>query len=138
MYKIHKNVWNILYKLSIDILVQDAIMISQGQTKQTDNIIISKEVVIMCIMKSELEEKVAEIKRYKAIVEEATSIQRSIEAEVIAYMVENNLDTEITDTAKITYKSQTRTSLNKESLSELLGDLKPFEKKTSYHVLRIS
>lgn len=92
----------------------------------------------MCITKSELEEKVAEIRRYKAIVEEATSIQRSIEAEVIAYMVENNLDTEITDTAKITYKSQTRTSLNKESLSELLGDLKPFEKKTSYHVLRIS
>ena len=138
MYKIHKNVWNILYKLPIDILVQDVIIISQGQTKQTDNIIISKEVVIMCIMKSELEEKVAEIRRYKAIVEEATSIQRSIEAEVIAYMVENNLDTEITDTAKITYKSQTRTSLNKESLSELLGDLKPFEKKTSYHVLRIS
>lgn len=92
----------------------------------------------MCIKKSELEEKVAEIRRYKAMVEEATSIQRSIEAEVIAYMVENGLDTEITDTAKITYKSQTRTSLNKESLSELLGDLKPFEKKTSYHVLRIS
>ena len=127
-----------MYKLHIEILVQDVIIISQGQTKQTYNIIISKEVVIMCITKSELEEKVAEIRRYKAIVEEATSIQRSIEAEVIAYMVENNLDTEITDTAKITYKSQTRTSLNKESLSELLGDLKPFEKKTSYHVLRIS
>ena len=127
-----------MYKLHIEILVQDVIIISQGQTKQTYNIIISKEVVIMCITKSELEEKVAEIRRYKAIVEEATSIQRSIEAEVIAYMVENGLDTEITDTAKITYKSQTRTSLNKESLSELLGDLKPFEKKTSYHVLRIS
>lgn len=127
-----------MYKLHIEILVQDVIIVSQGQTKQTYNIIISKEVVIMCITKSELEEKVAEIRRYKAIVEEATSIQRSIEAEVIAYMVENGLDTEITDTAKITYKSQTRTSLNKESLSELLGDLKPFEKKTSYYVLRIS
>lgn len=92
----------------------------------------------MCITKSELEEKVAEIRRYKAIVEEATSIQRSIEAEVISYMVENGLDTEIIDTAKITYKSQTRTSLNKESLADILGDLKPFEKKTSYHVLRIS
>lgn len=92
----------------------------------------------MCITKSELEEKVAEIRRYKAMVEEATSIQRLIEAEVIAYMVENGLDTEITDTAKITYKSQTRTSLNKESLLEMLGDLKPFKKKTSYHVLRIS
>lgn len=127
-----------MYKLHIEILVQDVIMVSQGQTKQTYNIIILKEVVIMCITKSELEEKVAEIRRYKAIVEEATSIQRSIEAEVIAYMVENNLDTEITDTAKITYKSQTRTSLNKESLSEILGDLKPFEKKKSYYVLRIS
>lgn len=92
----------------------------------------------MCIKKSELEEKVAEIRRYKAMVEEATSIQRSIEAEVIAYMVENGLDTEITDTAKITYKLQSRTTLDKEKLTEILGeDLKPFEKTTSYNVLRV-
>ena len=44
----------------------------------------------------------------------------------------------ITDTAKITYKPQSRTTLDKTKLSEILGDdLKPFEKVTSYNVLRI-
>jgi len=88
--------------------------------------------------KTELEAKVQEIRRYKAIVEEASNIQKSLEAEVIAYMIENEIDTEITDTAKITYKSQNRTTLDKEKLTEVLGeDLKPFEKTTSYNVLRI-
>ena len=82
-----------MYKLHIEILVQDVIMVSQGQTKQTYNIIILKEVVIMCITKSELEEKVAEIRRYKAIVEEATSIQRSIEAVIdVQHQVSDAID----------------------------------------------
>ncbi len=88
--------------------------------------------------KTELEAKVQEIRKYKAIIEEASNIQKSLEAEVIAYMAENEIDTEITDTAKITYKSQSRTTLDKEKLTEVLGDdLKPFEKTTSYNVLRI-
>lgn len=92
----------------------------------------------MCISKADLENRVQEIRRYKAMAEEAANIQRSLEAEVIAYMVENGLDTEITDTAKITYKPQSRTTLDKEKLTEILGeDLKPFEKVTSYNVLRI-
>lgn len=92
----------------------------------------------MCISKSELENKVQEIRRYKAMAEEAAEIQKSLEAEVIAYMVENNLTEEFTDTAKIMYKSQSRTTLDKEKLTEILGDdLKPFEKVTSYNVLRI-
>lgn len=92
----------------------------------------------MCISKADLENKVQEIRRYKAMAEEAANIQHSLEAEVIAYMVENGLDTEITDTAKITYKPQSRTTLDKEKLTEILGeDLKPFEKVTSYNVLRI-
>lgn len=92
----------------------------------------------MCISKQELEMKVQEIRRYKAMAEEATEIQKSLEAEVIAYMVENNLTEEFTDTAKIMYKSQSRTTLDKEKLTEILGDdLKPFEKVTSYNVLRI-
>ena len=64
---------------------------------------------------------------------------KAIENEVISYMTENGLDTEITDTAKITYKPQSRTTLDKEKLSEILGeDLKPFEKTTSFKVLRIN
>lgn len=88
--------------------------------------------------KQELEIKIQEIRRYKAMAEEAANIQKSLEQEVISYMNENHLDTEITDTAKITYKEQSRTSLDKERLTEVLGDdLKPFEKITSYMVLRI-
>ena len=61
----------------------------------------------MSISKAELDKKVQEIRRYKAMAEEAAEIQKALEAEVINYMVENGLDTEITDSAKITYKSNT-------------------------------
>ena len=88
--------------------------------------------------KAELENKIQEIRKYKAMAEEAAEIQKSLEAEVINYMVENELDTEFTDSAKITYKPQSRTTLDKEKLTEILGeDLKPFEKTTSFNVLRI-
>lgn len=87
--------------------------------------------------KSELEAKVQEIRKYKAMVEEATNIQRSLEAEIISYMVENQLDTEITDSAKITYKAQTKTTLDKKKLEEDLGSLAEYEKTTEYNVLRI-
>lgn len=88
--------------------------------------------------KAELNQKVEEIRKYKSMVEEASNIQKSLEAEVITYMNENSLTEEFTDTAKITYKSQSRTTLDKTKLSEILGDdLKPFEKITSYNVLRI-
>ena len=61
-----------------------------------------------------------------------------MEYEVISYMKENELTEEITNTAKITYKPQSRTTLDKEKLTEVLGDdLKPFEKVTTYSVLRI-
>ena len=65
----------------------------------------------MSISKAELDKKVQEIRRYKAMAEEAAEIQKALEAEVINYMVENGLDTEITDSAKITYKSQTRANI---------------------------
>lgn len=87
--------------------------------------------------KSELEAKVQEIRKYKAMVEEATNIQRSLEAEIISYMVENQFDTEITDSAKITYKAQTKTTLDKKKLEEDLGSLAEYEKTTEYNVLRI-
>lgn len=91
----------------------------------------------MCISKADLEKKVQEIRRYKAMAEEAAEIQKSLEAEVITYMVENGLDTEITDSAKITYKSQTRATLDKKRLEEDLGSLEEYTKITEYRVLRI-
>ena len=91
----------------------------------------------MCISKAELDKKVQEIRKYRAMAEEAAEIQKALEAEVIAYMVENGLDTEITDSAKITYKSQTRATLDKKRLEEDLGSLEEYTKITTYNVLRI-
>jgi uncharacterized protein YlxW (UPF0749 family) len=92
----------------------------------------------MCISKSELEEKVQDLRSLKAMKEELENEVKSAEHEVISYMTENGIDTEITDSAKITYKPQSRTTLDKVKLTEILGDdLKPFEKTTSYNVLRI-
>ena len=92
----------------------------------------------MCIKKAELESKVQELRSLKALKEETENELKAIEREIISYMVENGIDTEITDTAKITYKPQSRTSLDKEKLTEIFGDdLKPFEKTTTYNVLRV-
>lgn len=91
----------------------------------------------MCISKADLENKVQEIRRYKAMAEEAANIQHSLEAEVIAYMVENNLTEEFTDSAKISYKSQTRATLDKKRLEEDLGSLEEYTTVTAYNVLRI-
>ena len=92
----------------------------------------------MCIKKVGLESKVQELRSLKALKEETENELKAIEREIISYMVENGIDTEITDTAKITYKPQSRTSLDKEKLTEIFGDdLKPFEKTTTYNVLRI-
>ena len=88
--------------------------------------------------REELEIKIQEIRRYKAMAEEATNIQKSIEAEVIAWMTSEQLDTAMSDTAKITIKDQCRTTLDRKALEEVLGeDLKPYEKTTTYKVLRI-
>lgn len=91
----------------------------------------------MCISKADLEMKVQEIRRYKAMAEEAANIQHSLENEVIAYMVENNLTEEFTESAKISYKSQTRATLDKKRLEEDLGSLEEYTTVTQYNVLRI-
>lgn len=92
----------------------------------------------MCISKSDLESKVQELRSLKAMKEELENELKAVEHSIIEYMVENEIDTEITDTAKITYKPQSRTTLDKEKLTEILGeDLKPFEKTSSFNVLRV-
>lgn len=92
----------------------------------------------MCMTKQELEKKVNELRSLKALKEELENEVKAAEQEIISYMNEKEIDTEITDTAKITYKPQTRTTLDKDKLSEILGeDLKPFEKVSCFNVLRI-
>lgn len=92
----------------------------------------------MCITKKELEIKVQEFRSLKAMKEELENELKAVEYSIIEYMKENEIETEITDTAKITYKTQCRTTLNKKKLTEILGEnLKPFEKTTSYSVLRV-
>ena len=92
----------------------------------------------MCIAKSELENRVQNLRNLKTMKEELENEIHSVEYEIIEYMKENELDTEITASAKITYKSQSRTTLDKKRLTEVLGDdLKPYEKTTYYNVLRI-
>ena len=92
----------------------------------------------MCMTKAELEKKVNELRELKTMKEELENEVKDAERQIIEYMTENGIETEITDTAKITYKSQSRTTLDKEKLTEILGDdLKTFEKVTSYNVLRI-
>ena len=92
----------------------------------------------MCITRAELEKKIEELRSLKALKEETENELKALEYEVISYMKENELTEEITNTAKIPYKPQSRTTLDKEKLTEVLGDdLKPFEKVTTYSVLRI-
>lgn len=92
----------------------------------------------MCMTKKELENKVQELRSLKAMKEELENELKAVEHSIIEYMTENGIDTEITDTAKITYKPQSRTTLDKEKLAEILGDdLKPYEKTTSFNVLRV-
>ena len=92
----------------------------------------------MCITKKELESKVQELRNLKAMKEELENELKAVENSIIEYMTENGIDTEITDTAKITYKPQSRTTLDKEKLADILGDdLKPFEKVSTFNVLRV-
>lgn len=91
----------------------------------------------MCIVKSDLEKKVQELRSLKAMKEELENEVKAVERQIIEYMTENELDKEVTDSAVITYKSQTRETLDKKRLEEDLGSLEEYTKVTSYNVLRI-
>lgn len=91
----------------------------------------------MCMTKKELENKINELRSLKAKQQKTADKANAIEVEIIDYMKENNLDTEITDTATVTYKLQTRRTLDKKRLEEDLGDLTDYEKVTTYRVLRV-
>lgn len=87
--------------------------------------------------KKELEEKIEEVRKYKTMAEEASTIQKTLEQEIVSYMNENNLTEEFTGSNKISYKEQTRITLDKKRLEADLGDLSEYEKVTTYKILRI-
>ena len=91
----------------------------------------------MSMTKKELENKINELRSLKAQQQKTADKANAIEVEIIDYMKENNLDIEITDTATVTYKSQTRKTLDKKKLENKLGDLSNYEKVTTYSVLRV-
>lgn len=92
----------------------------------------------MCITKAELEKKAKKHKALKAKAEKLKNEIKEVEQEIIEYMTENKLSEEFTTTSKITYKEQSRITLDKDGLMEIFGDdLKPYEKITSYNVLRV-
>ena len=92
----------------------------------------------MCITKCELEQRVNTLRGLKAMKEELENEVKEMERQIIDYMITHTIDTEITSDAKITYKQTSRVTLDRVKLAEILGDdLKPFEKVSSYSVLRI-
>ena len=92
----------------------------------------------MCCTKKELESKVQELRNLRTMKVELEDELKAVEREIVSYMTENGIDTEITDTVKITYKPQSRTTLDKEKLADILADdLKPFEKVSFFNVLRV-
>lgn len=87
--------------------------------------------------KAELQKKVDELRELKAMKEELENEVKETERQIILYMTEHEVTEEITDTAKITYKEQSRESLDKKKLEERFGSLAEFTKRTTYSVLRI-
>ena len=63
----------------------------------------------MCITKNELEKKIEELRSLKSLKEETENELKALENEIIFYMKENDLTEEITNNAKVTYKSQNDT-----------------------------
>ena len=91
----------------------------------------------MSITKKELEQKVQAIRSLKALKEATENELKALESELVSYMKENELSEEFTETSKITYLPQSRTTLDKARLEADLGSLADYEKVTTYSVLRI-
>lgn len=86
----------------------------------------------------EIEATVKEIRELKAMKEELENQLKSLENEIINFMSETETTELIGGNFKATYKEQSRVTLDKNKLSEILGeDLKPFEKVSIFSVLRI-
>lgn len=85
-----------------------------------------------------IEKTVDEIRTLKAMKEELENELKGLENEVITYMNEEGKTELVGSNFKATYKEQSRVSLDKEELTKIFGDdLKPYEKVSTFNVLRI-
>ena len=74
----------------------------------------------MCCTKKELESKVQELRNLRTMKVELEDELKAVEREIVSY------------------KPQSRITLDKDKLKEIFGeDLKPFEKVSIFNVLRI-
>ena len=89
--------------------------------------------------KQELEQIVQELRGLKIMCEELDNEVKALENSIIAYMTEHELDTEMTSDSKITYKPQTRETVNKDEVKKLLSkeDYQRVSKVSVFNVLRI-
>ena len=96
-----------------------------------------KGMIVMCIKREEMDNKIKEIRELKAMKEELENNLKALENEVIEYCKENEVDEVLGNDFKVTYKPQERKTLDKKALENDLGDLSEYTKVTTYNVLRI-
>lgn len=96
-----------------------------------------KGLIVMCIRREEMDNKIKEIRELKVMKEELENNLKALENEVIEYCKENEVDEVLGNDFKVTYKPQERKTLDKKALENDLGDLSEYTKITTYSVLRI-
>ena len=96
-----------------------------------------KGLIVMCIRREEMDNKIKEIRELKMMKEELENNLKALENEVIEYCKENEVDEVLGNDFKVTYKLQERKTLDKKALENDLGDLSEYTKITTYSVLRI-
>lgn len=105
----------------------------------------------MCVSKSELNAKVAEIRSLKALKEETESAIKALEVDVISFLNEmeecaatdkkgNPIRQYIGSDFKATYSERSRETVDKAMVKSLLNDeeYQEISKISYYHVLKIS
>ena len=92
----------------------------------------------MSITTIELNSRVAELRSLKALKEETELAIKALEMDIITFLTGNDLAEYIGTDYKATYKTQSRTALDKDKLVNDFGNLKDYEKVTTFNVLRIS
>ena len=104
----------------------------------------------MCILKSELEKKVQEIRSLKTLKEETENAIKALELEVITFLQETE-ECKTTDkngkeilqyigsAYKATYSEQTRETVDKEAVKKILSteQFEKVRKESHFNVLRI-
>lgn len=96
-----------------------------------------KGLIVMCIRREEMDNKIKEIRELKVMKEELENNLKALENELIEYCKENEVDEVLGNDFKVTYKAQERKTLDKKALENDLGDLSDYTKVTTYNVLRI-